>query len=252
MRKIILFFCLLLSFSVSAQLVNIESKRMQTDSIRFVLNADFSFNHANNDGKTVNQIDGSLTTQLKSKDLRKIFFFIGNYKLIDADQENLQNGWFLHGRFNYKLNRLLRLEAFVQSQYNQLLTIEQRNLAGAGVRFKLFDNDQFSGYLGNSYMYEIEYSKDPDETFHNHRNSSYLTLGYTPKSERFSLANTVYYQPLYKNFKDYRLLEQFRLDVPFSKVFRVFLLYNYYLDQIIPLNKTEYTSNINFGLGISI
>lgn len=99
---------------LSAQLVNIESKRMQTDSIRFTLNADFSFNHTNNDGEQVNQIDAALSTQLKSKDLKKIYFFLGNYKVIDSEEGNLQNAWFLHGRFNYKLNDILKLESFLQ------------------------------------------------------------------------------------------------------------------------------------------
>src|SRR5690606_28404557 len=113
----------LLPFLLSAQLVNIEAKRMQTDSVRFALNADFWFNHSNNDGKQVNQIDAAITTQLKSKDLRKIWFFLGNYRLIDTGAENLQNALFLHGRFNYKFDWLpaLRFESFIQGQYNQLL-----------------------------------------------------------------------------------------------------------------------------------
>ncbi|UJH90598.1 DUF481 domain-containing protein [Antarcticibacterium sp. 1MA-6-2] len=133
---------------LTAQLVNIESKRMQTDSVRFALNADFSFNHTNNDGNQVNQIDAALSTQLKSKDLRKLYFFVGNYRLIDSGEENLQNAWFLHGRFNYKFEglELLRFESFIQGQYNQLLVVEQRNLVGAGLRVKWIDRRRFSGY----------------------------------------------------------------------------------------------------------
>ena len=91
---------------LKAQLVNIEAKRMQTDSVRFALNADFSFNYTNNDGSKVNQIDGAFSSQLKSKDLRKIYFVIGNYQLIDSEEKNLQNAWFLHGRFNYKFSEI--------------------------------------------------------------------------------------------------------------------------------------------------
>lgn len=237
---------------LSAQLVNIESKRMQTDSIRFALNADFSFNHTNNDGSKVNQIDGAFSTQLKSKDLRKIYFLTGNYKLIDSEEKNLQNAWFLHGRFNYKFSQTLRFEAFLQGQYNQLLVVEQRNLIGAGLRIKWIDKENFTGYAGNSYMYEIETSDEAGTTNYNHRNSTYLTLSYFPKSEKFSVANTVYYQPLYREIGDYRILEQFRLDIPLSGWFRVFALYNYYFDSKTPLNTTEYTSNLSFGAGISL
>jgi hypothetical protein len=235
---------------LAAQLVNIESKRMQTDSVRFALNADFSFNHNNNDGTQVNQIDAALTTQLKSKDLRKILFLLGNYKFIDSEEENLQNVWFLHARFNYKFNQVLRLETFIQGQYNQLLIVEQRNLIGAGLRVKWMDRSRFTGYAGNSYMYEMESSDRAGTTRYNHRNSTYLTLSYSAKSEKFSVANTVYYQPLYRDLNDYRILEQFRLDIPLSSWFKVFTIYNYYFDSKTPLNTKEYTSHLNFGIGI--
>lgn len=239
---------------LSAQLVNIEAKRMQTDSVRFALNGDFSFNHTNNDGNQVNQIDASLTTQLKSKDLRKIYFFLGNYRLIDSGEENLQNAWFLHGRFNYKFKQLpaLRFESFIQGQYNQLLVVEQRNLLGAGLRLKWMDKEGFSGYAGNSYMYEVEFSERAGTTDYNHRNSTYLTLSYTTESLKFSVTNTVYFQPLYRNLSDYRILEQFRLDIPLSNWLKVFTLYNYYFDSKTPLNTREYTSNLNFGVGIGL
>ncbi|WP_339652600.1 hypothetical protein, partial [uncultured Salegentibacter sp.] len=175
-RFLLLF--LLLPFLGQAQLVNIETKRLQTDSTRFVLNADFAFNHSNNDGVSVNQINGTLTTQLKSKDLKKTYLFLGNYRLIDADEGNLQNSWFLHTRFNYKFNQLLRFEAFLQGQYNQLLVVEQRNLVGAGLRLKWMNRENFSGYLGNSYMYEVEYSDRAGTTEYNHRNSTYLSVSY--------------------------------------------------------------------------
>ncbi|WP_159039987.1 DUF481 domain-containing protein [Christiangramia fulva] len=225
---------------------------MQTDSVRFALNADFAFDYTNNDGDKVNQIDAALTTQLKSKDLKKIYFFIGSYNLIDSKNENLQNTWFLHGRFNYKLTKILRLEAFLQAQYNQLLVVEQRNLVGLGLRVKWVEKDNFKGYVGNSYMYEMEHSDTVNTTYYNHRNSTYLTLSYFPKSNKFSVANTLYYQPLYKDLSDYRILEQFRLDIPLAKWFRVFAIYNYYYDSNTPLKTEEFTSNLNFGAGISI
>lgn len=251
LRKFFLFF-LFCPILVQAQLVNIETKRIQTDSTRFVLNADFAFEHNNTDGLTVNQIDGTLTTQLKSKDFKKIYLFLGNYKLIDAEDGNLQNSWFLHTRFNYKLNNLVRLEAFLQGQYNQLLVVEQRNLIGAGLRLKWMDRENFSGYLGNSYLYEIEKSDKAGTTEYNHRNSTYISLSYLAKSKRFSITNTFYYQPLYKNLNDYRILEQLRFDIPLADWFKVFMVYDYYFDSKTPLNTKEYTSELKIGLGFSI
>ncbi|MDT0644195.1 DUF481 domain-containing protein [Zunongwangia sp. F363] len=248
---LILIFAVLPEFGF-AQLVNIESKRMQTDSVKFALNADFSFDYTNNDGTQVNEIDAAFTTQIKSKDLRKSYLLLGNYQLIDTDGKSLQKSWFLHGRFTYKFSKLLRLESFLQGQYNQLLVVKQRNLVGLGLRVQWMDRKYFNGYAGNSYMYEMEHSDRTENTEYNHRNSTYISLSYYSKSQRFSIANTFYYQPLYKNFEDYRLLEQFRLDIPLSKWLKVFALYNYYFDSKTPLNTVEYTSNLNIGVGISL
>ena len=68
--------CLLtLGFKSQAQLVNIESKRMQTDSTRFILNGNVSFNSSNNDGVYIFQALSNITTQFKSKNLKKIYIY---------------------------------------------------------------------------------------------------------------------------------------------------------------------------------
>lgn len=249
MLKKISFVFLLVSQFVSAQLVNIESKRMQTDSIRFVLKSDATFSYNNNDGDYIYQIEGALSTQLKSKDLKKIFFLIGNYKLIRAEEKDFQNSWFAHLRFNYKLSKMLRLESFIQSQHNELLDINSRNLIGAGIRLKLISKEHLKLYLGNAYMYEEEKSNAFNKRFYNHRHSSYISVSATFNESKLNLLNTVYYQPLYEDFGNYRILEQFKAEIPISKSLNLFTLFNYYLDSLTPEDNREYTSNISVGIG---
>ena len=141
-----------------SQLVNIESKRMQTDSIRFVLKNDFSFSYNNNDGDYIYQIGNNLSAQVKSKDLKKIYFLIGNYNLIRSENQDFQNSWFLHFRFNQKISNLFRFEAFIQSLDNELLVVNSRQIIGAGLRFKFISTENARLYLGNAYMYEYEKS----------------------------------------------------------------------------------------------
>ena len=252
MLKKLLLICLFLPGLLNAQLVNIETKRIQSDSTQFVLNADFGFDHSNNDGVTVNQIEAALTTQIRSKDLKKTYLLLGNYNLVDADEGNLQNSWFLHGRFNYSIDKLIKLETFLQGQYNQLLVVRQRNLIGAGLRFNWINRKNFTGHLGNSYIYEMEYNDTLRSTSYNHRNSTYISFSYTSKSRNFILTNTFYYQPLYSNVDDYRLLEQFRFDFPLNKWLKFFVMYDYYFDSETPLQTKEYTSKLQMGFGIGI
>ncbi|WP_169301413.1 DUF481 domain-containing protein [Pontimicrobium aquaticum] len=223
---------------------------MQTDSIRFVLRSDFSFSYDNYNGDYIYRIGSSLSSQVKSKDLEKIYFLLGNYNLIRSEAQDFQNTWFLHLRYNQKLSNLFRFEAFVQSQNNQLLAINSRNLLGAGLRFKLVSKELVKLYLGNAYMYEEEKSDAFNTKEHNHRNSTYLSISATIAESNVSITNTIYFQPLYKNFSDYRILEQLKIDVPLSKILSLYTLLDYYHDNITPSGGSQFSTNISVGFGI--
>jgi len=243
---------LLINSSLFGQLVNIESKRMQTDSIRFVLKNDFAFSYTDNNGKYLYQVSNGLSTQVKSKDLRQIYLLLGTYKLIRTADVELANSWFLHFRANYKVTKLFRLESFVQSQGDQVLDVNSRNLIGAGARLKLISKENLKLYVANAYMYEVERSDEFDNLFYNHRNSSYISFtGYLPKA-KLSIINTLYYQPLFKDFSDYRLLEQFKMEYPITKYLKIFALYNYYYDSFTPKERSQYSSSTKVGLSINL
>ena len=238
--------------TLEAQLVNIESKRMQTDSIRFVLNSDLLFNYTDNNGAYILQIGSNLATQFKSKDLNSIFFLIGNVNLIRSKNEDFQNSWFLHARFNQKLSQLLRLEAFVQNQNNKKLTINQRNLIGVGLRLKLFATTTSIAYVGNSYMYEIETINSTDQKFFNHRNSSYISLNTSLVKYNLNLTGSFYFQPLYDNIGNHRILSQFKAEVPLTKRISFSALYNYSVINFDSILDDDRASNISFGFTLSI
>src|SRR5210317_1452022 len=114
-KSTILFFCIGFFQSLNAQLINIESKRMHTDSIRFALQNDFDFSLTNNDGQFIYSISDDLTSQWKTKDLKKIFLLSGNYNLIRTADQDFANIWLAHLRFNYQISNLFRFEMFVQT-----------------------------------------------------------------------------------------------------------------------------------------
>ncbi|MDB4539247.1 DUF481 domain-containing protein [Saprospiraceae bacterium] len=239
--------------TISAQLVNIESKRMQTDTVRFVLKNNFSLGYNNNNGDYIFQISNGLATQAKSKDLRKIFLFIGDYSLIKSENADFRNSLFFHLRFNYKISNLYRFETFLQNQSNKLLDIKSRNLAGLGLRLKLISKPNTKLYLGNAYMYEIEKSVESNMVFNNHRHSSYLSLTAVLPKSKVTIINTIYFQPLYINVSDFRILEQFKIEIPLSKGFNLSSTFNYFYNNLTPTTKeTQFASHFKMGLGIEI
>lgn len=239
-------------YQANGQLVNIESKRMQRDSVRFALKSDLLFDYTDNNGSYIFQVGSNLTTQLKSKDLKKIYFFIGNYNLIRSKNEDFQNSWFLHFRYNQKLSNLFRLEAFVQNQNNTLLTITSRNLIGAGIRLKLISKENTKAYFGNAYMYEIEKIDDLDQQFYNHRNSSYLSITHTLEQARLDFTGTVYFQPLYRYIGNHRILCQLKAEMPLTKVLSVSALYNYFYSSFSPNAANDRSSNLRLGLTFTL
>lgn len=249
---IFLFFMLCFSNSVISQLVNIESQRMQSDSVRFALKSDLLFNYTDNNGNYIIQIGSNIAAQLKAKDLKKTYFFIGNYNLIRSKDEEFQNSWFLHLRYNQKLSKLFRLEAFLQNQNNTQLTITSRNLIGAGIRLKFISTETGKAYFGNSYMYEIERISETGQQFYNHRNSSYLSLSQHFRKTKLDVIGTVYFQPLYDNISNHRILAQLKAELPISKRLSFSALYNYFYASFPETATSDSSSTLQLGLTFQI
>ncbi len=237
---------------LQAQLVNIESKRMHTDSIRFVLSSDLLFNYTDNNGAYILQIGANSSVQFKSKDLKSIYFLVGNANLIRSKNEDFQNSWFTHARFNRKFSDLVRAEAFLQSQNNQKLTITQRNLIGLGLRFKIIATNSTSAYLGNSYMYEVETIGSPKQRFYNHRNSSYFSISRSFDRLNLDVTGTLYFQPLCRNLGNHRILSQFKAEIPLSKKISLSALYNYAVIKFDSILEDDRSSNLSFGFTFNI
>ena len=251
-RKVLVLFFLLMGPAVRAQLVNIEAKRMHTDSTRFVLKSDVLFNYTDTNDAYVLKLGSNITTQLKSKDLNQIYFLVWNYDLVRTDEKDVQNSWFLHARYNQELSEFFRLEAFVQNQNNTQLTIVSRNLVGAGIRFKLINKEKTKAYFGNSYMYEIEKLNGIDQRFYNHRNSSYLSLTQAFEKAHLDLIATVYFQPLYRDIGNHRVLSQFKAEIPLTDHISLATLYNYFFTSFSSDLLDDRSSTINVGITFSI
>ncbi|MCP4976790.1 MAG: DUF481 domain-containing protein [Maribacter sp.] len=243
---------LFLGITSQAQLVNIEAKRMHTDSTRFVLKSDLLFNYTDNNGEYVLAMNTNISTQFKSKDLNKIYFLVLNYNLVRTDEKDFQNSWFFHARYNRKLSQFFRLETFVQNQNNTQLTIIRRNLVGVGLRFKMIDKKNTQAYFGNSYMYEIEKQNGIDQRFYNHRNSSYLSLNQSFEKIHLDLIATLYFQPLYRDIQNHRILCQVKAEIPLTDHIGLSALYNYFYTSFSSELENDRSSTINVGITFSI
>ena len=196
--------------SVDAQIVNIEQERISSkDSTGWFGDAGIGFSASRT---TKSHVAFEIKTGLQFKTRKSLFLLITDFAAVNADGEEFVNRGFGHLRFNTKLNKVIRWEAFIQGQYNKLTKVGQRYLVGTGPRFKLTPYENAKFYWGVSYMYEYEEVIDPLETNRDHRLSSYLSFTLAPQ-DNVSLTSTTYVQPRVDYFADYRLFNENVLEV---------------------------------------
>ncbi len=122
---------------------------------------------------------------------------------------------FAHLRWTAQWHERVASEIFAQNQYDRILFLRARALVGAGPRLTLIESDALKAYAATGYMLEREVfqrSVIPEDEPHprkttNHRWTNYLTFT-AQVDEMLSFTNTIYVQPRFDDFSDYRVAEE--------------------------------------------
>jgi hypothetical protein len=155
-RAFILGGVLLASFfyvaSLRAQIVNIEDSRVRmADSVHWLGFVDLGGN-VNKNVQYVYAARAALQVEYKNK--RHFFLSISQYNLLKTEGKNILNDGMQHLRYNFALKPVLNLEVFSQIQYNERISLRQRELLGAGLRYRIWKLRAGRAYVGAAYMYE--------------------------------------------------------------------------------------------------
>lgn len=196
---------------IEAQIVNIESRRMRTDSVRISGFAQLGLSLIKNDDLSLFQFSGDAAVQWKSKDLKTEILFLSSYKTSRSRQVDYVDVLFGHLRLTRELSPFFRWELFQQYQKNPPLGISSRILTGTGPRIKFLNTDRFSGYFGTHYMYETEIQQESGRMLRHHRSSSYMSFTIQFPSLKSELVTTTYYQPEWGNASDFRVFSESQL-----------------------------------------
>lgn len=236
---------------LQAQVVNIETRRLHTDSIRHAGDANLSFAYTNNNGRELFTLRSNLLYQVKSKSLRDIWLIIGQYELAKSPSQQFSNALFGHLRYNRKLNNLVRWEAFTQVQKNHPLGIYYRFLAGTGPRFKLLGKPNVGLYLGALYMHEWERTIKPAFALNRyHRLSSYISATISIPAIKAEIITTTYYQPDLTYIADYRWANETRMDFNLTSKLRIFSRFHYLFDSRPPASILQRSLGFEQGFGL--
>lgn len=226
----VLFAIILFQFSTTAQIVNIEKARMQSDTTGWMGGAGAAVTLTQNTQK-IFLADLEAHLQYKTSNDKGLWLILGNYGFLKAGGNNLISNGFVHLRYNRKVNEWLRWEVFGQFQNNSITQIDSRILAGTGPRFKIVKNKKLRLYAASLIMFESEKERTKPVVKHQDlRSSSYVSLTWTP-APHLELISTSFFQPLLKKPSDFRILNQASLRVKATRHFSLTLKWNYLHDR---------------------
>lgn len=228
-----------------AQVINIKGKRFLKDTNGFVGKADFNFNINQNTQKVL--LLGA-NVHLQYKHNRHRLLAISDLSLIKAGDKDFVNSGYQHLRYSYKLNKYWAWESFIQTQYNKVLLLDRRYLAGMGPRFKVIKQPKVACFVACLYMYE--YLSQNNDSIHrfNNRLSAYSTFHLDLNKVDFN--TTVFYQPNMANLGDYRIAVDSALELDIIKQLYYKAGLNLLYDTRQPLRVPALTYLVRNGIGL--
>lgn len=241
----ILCFC----FKADAQIVNVENARMQSDTVGWLGSAGASLSVIKNTTQ-IFSIGTEAHVQYKTKNNQSIWLLLGDFNFLKAQNKRFVSDDLFHLRYNKKISKRIRWEAFTQYQNNNIMNVASRFLVGTGPRFKLVELSSFKFYAATLLMLEREKEVATSEILHQDlRNSSYFSFTWFPK-DYITMIGTTYIQPKLDKISDYRILNQLLLKIKATKRFSLSLKWNYLFDSF-PAGTAPNTS-YNFTTGFLV
>jgi putative salt-induced outer membrane protein YdiY len=242
LRPLIILILLCFSEALSAQIVNIESKRLGERDEGWNGSVELGLNLIKNT-KEIWQINNRIRVQHKKR--KHSILLLTDFKMVKADEADFVNKGFEHIRYNLAFNdstRKIVLELFEQAQFNKIQKIDLRILAGGGLRIKVLETDSTSISFGALGMYEHEQLIDDEGLNQDIRLSNYLSFDFQ-FTKTFGLNTITYFQPMVSNFQDYRLSSESALRFKISDRLTFRVIYNIINDSQPPpgVPKTNYS-----------
>ena len=153
----------------------------------------------------------TLRTRFRSDYLSKGHhgFIFGSLQQGRKNGEFFTNKGMVHGRIIRNLTNHILIETFIQKQFNDSILLNDRNLAGGGVRFAAHPpKSRFNLYLGTGVMWEHERINDTKiggMATRIIRSTNYINWT-TQLDKRISTSAIGYYQVHVRRVADYRIL----------------------------------------------
>ena len=206
----------IISPALHAQLLNVESVRVNSDSAGWngSLEFDLSLNRYNED---VFEFTNASNLSYFSK--RHAYMLLNKLKFVNLNGNSLISSGYIHLRSTFSRKEKLSPELFLQYQYNNNLGLNNRALAGAGIKYRFYRSDNWQASISTALMGEYEeWQLNDQASIENEflKSTSNISLrGKISETARFKLIG--YYQARPDKFFKARSILESGLQMDLSK-----------------------------------
>jgi len=218
----VLFLSVISYTEVSVAIVNIENMRVQSNEKTEGVDKKLAFDISGKNGNT-QKIKAGLGGRVQWYEKEATRFIVVNYEYGESADVKDTNKTFVHLRNIQYQSKSFAWESFVQITEDEFTRLDSRMLLGGGARLNLLNLDDKSVDLGIGVFREREKLNIVPLTtdagvVYNNRMNLYLVYKSTLSSHS-RLSSTLYYQPDINEISDYRLFEQFALQLDITENF---------------------------------
>jgi hypothetical protein len=254
--RIICVWLLLNSGPLRAQVVNIENRRIYDDTSGWSGAIDAGFSAIQNQDLLLN---ASFRPRVQYKTKLHYYLFLTDWFYSRGGSNKVYaNSGMMHFRYAYRLNKKgsdrkspWKWESYTQIQYNQLLDQRMRTLVGTGLRVKALDKKGYRIFIGSSTFYEYEDIISSGIINKDFRWSNYLSWFVNPKPN-FSFSGVTYYQPLWRDMSDFRVMSQLSLNFQVNKRADFRFEFNSSFDSNPPVNVRNWIFQSTVGIRVRL
>ncbi len=166
MKYIYLLVVLLIGQTAVGQILNVEKNRLKGDSANYFLGnigADLNVNNrsVNDAGETLTFIGLTSNSDVGYISEHHSFLLLSQFQYNATSDNTINSTGYGHFRINWLREQILSYETFTQLQYDQGRGMRIRWLGGGGIRYRIFDEEKASLYVGIGAIYEREVWKVP-------------------------------------------------------------------------------------------
>lgn len=249
MYRIILFtLAFSLYFATKAQIVNVENKRLYSDSLGWSGSVSASFSYAQNKYQF---FTSSFMPHAQWRGEKSYVLAFGSSELSKSSTTTFTNSHLAHLRYWHTLKGKSKWEIFCQIQYNPLINLKLREIIGTGIRLELVNKEKSKVFAGTSYMLEYE-DIQPDNIYNlNNRWSNYFSW-FLETENNISFSGVTYFQPRIDKFKDFRLSCQASIITKIKKNSQLKFNFNMMYDKEPPQNVRNLILSSNLALAFLI